>query len=123
VDLVAVTVTVDVMNKAVEISKEFQRRGVTVIAGGIHITADAEGAINNFDAICLGMAERIWVKILKDKENNSLKKIYYDMDNIRGKGIISPKYNIIDNKKYLYTNIVSISRGCPCQLPATFSYA
>src|SRR4051794_20854446 len=42
VDLVAITVTVDVMNRAVEISKEFKNRGVTVIAGGIHITADPE---------------------------------------------------------------------------------
>lgn len=67
VDLVAITVTVDVMNRAVEISREFQSRGVTVIAGGIHITADPEGALNSFDAICAGMAERVWVKILKDK--------------------------------------------------------
>ena len=86
VDLVAITVTVDVMNRAVEISKEFQNRGVTVIAGGIHITADPEGALNNFDAICVGMAERVWAKILVDKENNSLKKIYYDMENISWEG-------------------------------------
>ncbi|MBK1811784.1 B12-binding domain-containing radical SAM protein [Clostridium sp. YIM B02505] len=113
VDLVAITVTVDVMNRAVEISKEFQDRGVTVIAGGIHITADPEGALNSFDAISVGMAERIWGKILKDKENNSLKKIYYDMEGISGDEIVSPDYSIIDNKKYLYTNIVSTSRGCP----------
>ncbi|NEU05648.1 B12-binding domain-containing radical SAM protein [Clostridium senegalense] len=113
VDLIAITVTVDVMNRAVEISKEFRNRGVTVIAGGIHITADPEGALNSFDAICVGMAERVWTKILKDKENNSLKKIYYDMGNISGKEIISPHYDIIDNKKYLYTNIISTSRGCP----------
>ena len=113
VDLVAITVTVDVMNRAVEISKEFQSRGVTVIAGGIHITADPEGALNSFDAICVGMAERVWAKILKDKENNRLKKIYYDMEGVAGKEIVSPNYNIIDNKKYLYTNIISTSRGCP----------
>ena len=113
VDLVAITVTVDVMNRAVEISKEFQNRGVTVIAGGIHITADPEGTANSFDAISVGMAERVWAKILKDKENNSLKKIYYDMENIAGKEIVSPHYYIIDNKKYLYTNIISTSRGCP----------
>jgi radical SAM superfamily enzyme YgiQ (UPF0313 family) len=113
VDLVAITVTVDVMNRAMEISKEFRNRGVTVIAGGIHITADPEGALNSFDAICVGMAERVWAKILKDKENNSLKKIYYDMENISGKEIVSPDYDIIDNKKYLYTNIISTSRGCP----------
>ncbi len=113
VDLVAITVTVDVMNRAVEISKEFKNRNVTVIAGGIHITADPDGTLNRFDAICVGMAERVWAKILKDKENNSLKKIYYDMENIAGKEIVSPNYYIIDNKKYLYTNIISTSRGCP----------
>ncbi|MFL0196100.1 B12-binding domain-containing radical SAM protein [Clostridium sp. WILCCON 0269] len=113
VDLVAITVTVDVMNRAVEISNEFKNRNVTVIAGGIHITADPESAVNSFDAICVGMAERVWEKILKDKESNSLKKIYYDMRNISGQEIVSPNYYIIDNKKYLYTNIISTSRGCP----------
>ncbi|AKN31447.1 radical SAM protein [Clostridium carboxidivorans P7] len=113
VDLVAITVTVDVMNRAVEISKEFQSRNVTVIAGGIHITADPESAVNSFDAISVGMAERVWVKILEDKKNNSLKKIYYDMENIAGEEIVSPDYSSIDNKKYLYTNIISTSRGCP----------
>lgn len=113
VDLVAITVTVDVMNRAVEISKEFQNRGVTVIAGGIHITADPQVALNSFDVICVGMAERVWIEILKDKKNNSLKNIYYDTDNIKGEEIVSPNYYIIDNKKYLYTNIISTSRGCP----------
>lgn len=113
VDLVAITVTVDVMNRAVEISKEFQKRGVKVIAGGIHITADPEGAANSFDAIIIGMAERVWEKVLKDIENNSIKKIYYDMENINGNEIVSPDYSMTDNKKYLYTNIISTSRGCP----------
>ncbi|MDF2548530.1 MAG: Fe-S oxidoreductase [Anaerosolibacter sp.] len=115
VDLVAISVTVDVVNRAVEISKEFQNRGVTVIAGGIHITADPEGTANSFDALCVGMAERVWVKILKDKEHNSLKKIYYDMEDIAGEEIVSPHYDIIDHRKYLYTNIISTSRGCPFQ--------
>ncbi|WP_026888987.1 B12-binding domain-containing radical SAM protein [Clostridium beijerinckii] len=113
VDLVAITVTVDVMNRAVEISKEFQKRGVKVIAGGIHITADPEGAVNSFDAIIIGMAERVWEKVLKDIETNSIKKIYCDMENINGNEIVSPDYGMIDNKKYLYTNIISTSRGCP----------
>lgn len=113
VELVAITVTVDVMNRAVEIAKEFKKRGVSVIAGGIHITADPQGAINFFDAICVGMAERTWEKILRDKEDNSLKNVYYDMENIDGEEVVSPDYSAIDSKKYLYTNIVSTSRGCP----------
>lgn len=113
IDLAAITVTVDAMNRAVQIAKEFRNRGVKVIAGGIHITADAEGTLKYFDAICVGMAERVWAKILEDKENNLLKKIYYDMESISGKEIVSPEYDIIDKKKYLYTNIISTSRGCP----------
>jgi radical SAM superfamily enzyme YgiQ (UPF0313 family) len=113
VDLVGITVTVDVMNRAKEISKEFQSRGVTVIAGGIHITADPRGALNSFDIVCIGMAERVWPKILSDRENNVLNKIYCDMKDIAGEEIQSPDYNAIDSKKYLYTNIISTSRGCP----------
>lgn len=113
IDLAAITVTVDAMNRAVQIAKEFRNRGVKVIAGGIHITADPEGTLKYFDAICVGMAERVWAKILEDKENNLLKKIYYDMESISGQEIVSPEYDIIDKKKYLYTNIISTSRGCP----------
>lgn len=115
VDLVAITVTVDVMNRAIEISKEFQKRGVTVVAGGIHITSDPESVVNSFDVIAVGMGERIWGEILRDKEKDELKKVYYDMEMMEGKEIISPKYSLIDNNKYLYTNIISTSRGCPFQ--------
>ena len=113
VDLVAVTVTVDVMNRAIEIAKEFRKRSVKVVAGGIHITADPKGAYGYFDAICVGMAERIWQRILFDAQNDSLNEIYNDMLSISGQEIVSPDYDIIDNSKYLYTNIISTSRGCP----------
>lgn len=113
VDLVAITVTVDVMNRAIEIAKEFRKRSVKVVAGGIHITADPKGAYGYFDAICVGMAERIWQRILFDAQNDSLKEIYNDMLSISGQEIVSPNYDIIDNSKYLYTNIISTSRGCP----------
>ena len=113
VDLVAITVTVDVMNRAIEIAKEFRKRSVKVVAGGIHITADPKGAYGYFDAICVGMAERIWQRILFDAQNDSLNKIYNDMLSISGQEIVSPDYDIIDNSKYLYTNIISTSRGCP----------
>ena len=113
VDLVAITVTVDVMNRAIEIAKEFRKRSVKVVAGGIHITADPKGAYGYFDAICIGMAERIWQRILFDAQNDSLNEIYNDMLSISGQEIVSPDYDIIDNSKYLYTNIISTSRGCP----------
>ncbi|MDD4689845.1 MAG: radical SAM protein [Eubacteriales bacterium] len=113
VDLVAITVTVDVFPRAIEIASEFRKRGVTVIAGGIHITAVPNESVPYFDAICVGVAERVWQRILTDKENNSLQKIYKDTEDLKGGETCSPDYKVVDPKKYLYTNIISTSRGCP----------
>lgn len=112
VDLAAITVTVDVFPKACEISAEFKKRGIAVVAGGIHITAAPDEALKYFDAICIGMAERVWKKILIDKSNNSLEKIYCNMNDMLGEEIYSPEYSLENSKKYLYVNILSASRGC-----------
>ena len=115
VDIVGITVTVDVMPRAVQIAGKFRESGIPVVAGGIHITAYPESSAAYFDAICVGMAETTWPQIIKDLQNNSLKKIYRCKDGIRGDEIISPAYDFIDRSKYLYTNVVSTSRGCPFQ--------
>ncbi len=39
VDIVGITVTVDVFPRATEIAKVYQSKGIPVVAGGIHITA------------------------------------------------------------------------------------
>lgn len=113
VDLVAISVTVDVFNRAIEISKKFRSRHIPVIAGGIHISSCPDMAMEHFDTLAIGMAERIWQAILKDIENGCLKKTYSDMENISGEEIVSPAYEKIDANKYFYTNILSTSRGCP----------
>src|SRR5699024_1819335 len=42
VDIVGITVTVDVIDRSKEIARVFQSKGIPVIAGGIHITAFPE---------------------------------------------------------------------------------
>jgi len=114
-DIIGITVTVDVMPRAIEIAKEFRNRGVPVVAGGIHITAYPDSSTAYFDAVCVEMAESTWPQIIDDLQNNSLKKLYRCKDGIRGDEIVSPAYDFIDKSKYLYTNIISTSRGCPFQ--------
>lgn len=113
VDLVGITVTVDVMPRAVAIAKEFQKRGIPVVAGGIHITACPETGI--FDAISIGIAEKTWPDIIRDVQAGALKKVYRCHETIQGKEIVSPAYHLIDRSKYLYCNVISTSRGCPFQ--------
>lgn len=61
-DLVAITVTVDVLNRAAEIAKRFRNRGIIVAAGGIHITGAPETAAGMFDALLIGRAESTWLQ-------------------------------------------------------------
>ncbi len=112
-DLVGITVTLDVMPRACFIAGEFRKRGIPVVAGGIHITACPEDSLPFFDAVCVGPAERVWERILEDAAGHELKKAYQDTEGFRGAEIASPAYDTIDKSRYLYTNVVSASRGCP----------
>lgn len=113
VDIVGITVTVDVFVRATEIAKQFQTRGIPVVAGGIHITAFPDEAQKYFDVLSLGLAEKTWPDIIRDFQNGRLQKIYCCNHEILGKEIVAPGYHLIDTKKYLYCNIISTSRGCP----------
>ena len=97
VDVVGITVTVDVMPRAIEIAGKFKSRGIPVVAGGIHITANPRDAEAYFDAICIGMAESTWPQIIQDVQNHALKKVYRCKEGIRGDEIVSPAYELIVN--------------------------
>lgn len=112
-DLVGVTVTLDAMPRAVEIAKAFRQRGVPVVAGGIHVTCCPDSCLPHFDALCVGAAERVWGRILEDAKRGALAPVYSDMDGFRGEELASPAYRLIDESRYLYTNVVLTSRGCP----------
>lgn len=113
-DIVGISVTVDTLPGAVEIARKFRKKGITVVAGGIHVTT-AEKLIPTdcFDVLCVGPAEGTWRDIVSDYENGKLKKVYRCSKNICGHDIASPAYDILDKDKYLYCNVVHTSRGCP----------
>lgn len=111
-DLVGITVTVDTLPRAIEIASEYRRRGVPVVAGGIQITSDPDSAKGKFDVLCIGFAEGTWPDIVSDCEKGTLKAIY-SCTKIKPEQILSPAYDLMDLKKYLYVNVISASRGCP----------
>ena len=113
-DVVGISVTVDTLPRAMEIAAEFRSRGIPVIAGGIHITTAPETIPEDvFDALCIGPAEGTWPQIMEDLEKGALKKIYRCDGGFTGADILSPAYDAIDRRDYLYCNIVHTSRGCP----------
>ena len=105
--------TLDVFPRACKIAGAFRSRGIPVVAGGVHVTCSPGECAPHFDALCVGPAERVWAKILRDAEARNLQNRYEDQDEFRGEEIASPAYGRIDRRKYLYTNVVTTSRGCP----------
>lgn len=111
-DIVGITVTVDTLPAAAAIAAEFRKRGVPVVAGGIQITCAPESAREHFDTLCIGFAEKTWPQIMADLKKGDLKKEYKCI-RISPEEILSPAYDMIDKRKYLFVNVVSTSRGCP----------
>lgn len=73
-DLVGISITVDVLPRAIVIAERFRKKGCIVVAGGIHITTAADTIPKDcFDVLCMGAAEGTWPQIVKDytEGNNS----------------------------------------------------
>ncbi|MDR2932993.1 MAG: radical SAM protein [Oscillospiraceae bacterium] len=111
VDLVAITVTVDALSRAARIAGRFREKGIPVVAGGIHITSAPYTAEGLFDALLIGRAESTWPDLLDDMAHRRIKSVY--RDSCRDRVIQKPDYSIEKKSRYIYTNVVSTSRGCP----------
>ncbi len=113
-DLVGISVTVDLLPRAIEIAKRFRAGGCVVVAGGIHITT-ASSLIppDAFDVLCIGMAEGTWPQIIRDYEAGCLQPVYRCTGSLSGAELVSPAYDLLPAGEYLYCNLVHTSRGCP----------
>lgn len=113
-DVVGITITVNLLPRAIEIASKFRKRGSKVVAGGIHITTASETIPENcFDALCIGPAELTWPQIIDDLEHECLQQEYRCKRKFVGEDIVSPAYHLISSADYLYCNIIHTSRGCP----------
>ncbi|MDM8549126.1 radical SAM protein [Desulfobacterales bacterium HSG2] len=111
-DLVAIQVYVTSAYRAYEIADHYRRKGITVILGGLHVTALPNEALQHADSIVLGPAEEIWSEVLYDFRHNILKKRYFS--NVRTlKGLPPVRRDLIKRKYYFVPNSLVISRGCP----------
>ena len=76
VDLVGISITVDVFPRAIEIANTFKEKGILVIVGGVHVSSDPKGCSQVFDSICIGPSENLWSFILEDAKKGKLKRRY-----------------------------------------------
>jgi radical SAM superfamily enzyme YgiQ (UPF0313 family) len=112
-DLVGITCTVDTFTRAKALAVRFREGGTPVIAGGIFPSSVPHIAQEHFDAVCIGDAEPVWTDVLRDAASGTLQRCYHHAGEWPAGMIPLPKWEAVARKRYLYTNVVTTSRGCP----------
>ncbi len=111
-DLVGIAAMGHAVFRALEIAKEFRRRGKTVVFGGYMASLAPWVVSEHADSIVFGNAERAWPALLEDFARGELKS-EYRMDVSHLDGLPVPKYEILKNKRTGFMLPVQAGRGCP----------
>jgi len=112
-DLVGITVNVDTAKRAYEIASIYKKKGVKTILGGIHVSSNPQEALQYADSVCVGEAEEMIKQIIEDAQRGRLQRQYFNPRPTDPQNIPLPNWSLINKSKYLYTNIICSSRGCP----------
>lgn len=123
-DLVGISVITSAANRAYEISRRFRQKGIPVILGGVHTSLFPKEAETHADSIVLGEVEGLWEKIIEDLKSKTLKKRYENQELHSLKNLPIPRFDLLKSNRYLVTNIIETSRGCPhkCSFCATSKF-
>ena len=112
-DVVGITVNVDTSERAFDIARSYRKRGIKVIFGGIHASANPSPMLQHCDSVVIGEAEKSWGRLLSDCSKNRLKPIYRNESIPDLKNVPIPNWHFVDKRNYIYRNVVVTSRGCP----------
>jgi len=113
-DLVGITGYTVHSERMIEISKEFQKRGVLTVAGGAFCSSHPQVAQEHFDVVVKGEAERIWGQFLEDWDSGDFKSFYEEPGKIDLLNDPSPKprWDLVKSDRYM-VHAVQTTRGCP----------
>ncbi len=111
-DLIGMTVITGSSARAYELSREFRRRGKTVVLGGPHVTLLPDEAQEHADAICVGYAEESWPQLLRDFAAGQMKPRYEQGKNFELTNLPFPRRELLDGQHYLTQAVFEATRAC-----------
>jgi radical SAM superfamily enzyme YgiQ (UPF0313 family) len=112
-DLVAISAMGVGLYQGMTIAKEFKARGKKVVVGGLMASLAPEYVLEHgADAVCVGDAEGVWEKILKDFEQGRMQGIYNGQESAALNWPV-PRYDLIARKRIGLVMPVFAGRGCP----------
>jgi radical SAM superfamily enzyme YgiQ (UPF0313 family) len=111
-DLAGITVRTMFADRAYRISKNFRKRGIRTVLGGIHPSLCPEEALLHSDTVVIGEAEEIWQKLLEDARNNNMKRIYKAEKKVDLTSFPVPERKALSGIRYL-SDVLQTTKGCP----------
>lgn len=120
-DLVGLTALTYSVMRAYEIASIYKDKGIPTVMGGIHASMVPGEAEKFVDSVVIGEAESIWLSVINDFNNGTLKKQYRG-EFLSADKIPMPRRDLF-HKSYLYASIQT-TRGCPmrCDFCSTHTY-
>jgi len=112
-DLVGISLLTANARRGYQIAREYRRRGIPVVLGGMHVTACPDEAAREADAIVLGEAEDTWPRLLGDFAAGRLQKVYRSSNDFPLAGLPVPRRELLRKREYITVNTVQATRGCP----------
>ncbi|MGW8288070.1 MAG: radical SAM protein [Desulfobulbales bacterium] len=111
-DLAGITVRTMFANRAYEIAEEFGRFGIKTVLGGIHPSMCPDEALQHCDSVVIGEAEGVWLDVLRDAENGSLKRTYKKEAFADLKKTPIAVRKAISINRY-FSDVIQTTKGCP----------
>jgi radical SAM superfamily enzyme YgiQ (UPF0313 family) len=123
-DLVGLSAITGTALRTYDIADTLRARGHTVVLGGVHPTLLPDEAARHADAVVTGYAEQAWPQLLQDFRNGRLQPRYASPTG-REFRIPRPRRELLERKRYVTTNSIEATRGCPhrcdfCAVPAAW---
>jgi radical SAM superfamily enzyme YgiQ (UPF0313 family) len=113
-DLVAISTFTAQFYEACEVADYYRQHGVSVVMGGITVSALVEQSLEHCTSVVVGEGEPLWAQVLRDLEAGTLQRIYrspapgkFDL-----RDAPMPRFELLDPDKYNRIT-VQTSRGCP----------
>lgn len=120
-DLIALTFFTGFATEAYRLAHEFRKRGKCVVAGGPHVTFNADEALEHVDSVVLGEAESVWTHLLEDAVTGKLRSRYIGTAQPLD-ALPTPRYDLLRGNFFIQ-RVVQATRGCPftcsfCTVPS-----
>ncbi len=113
VDLVAITAMTPQAPRAYAIADSFRARGIPVVMGGFHASVLPDEALHHVAAVVVGEGETVWPRLLNDFRQGKLAPLYRADSLVAMADIPTARRTLFAGKRYLFTNTLQTTRGCP----------